>query len=35
MSVAGLFLAHRENETELHVGLDYALPAHKDLKNRK
>ena len=35
MVVAGLFLAHRENETELHVGLDYVLPEYKDFKNGK
>ena len=35
MSVAGLFLAHRENETVLHVGLDYVLPEYKDFKNGK
>ena len=35
MSVAGLFLAHRENETALHVGLDYVLPEYKDFKNGK
>lgn len=35
MSVAGLFLAHRENETELHVGLDFVLPEYKDFKNGK
>jgi len=35
MSVAGLFLAHRENDTVLHVGLDYVLPEYKDFKNGK
>jgi len=35
MSIAGLFLAHRENKTELHVGLDYVLPEYKDFKNGK
>lgn len=35
MAVAGLFLAHRENETELHVGLDFVLPEYKDFKNGK
>ncbi|WP_310558341.1 hypothetical protein [Flavobacterium sp.] len=35
MSVAGLFLAHRENEAALHVGLDYVLPEYKDFKNGK
>lgn len=33
MNIAGLFLAHRENETVLHVGLDYVLPEYKDFKN--
>lgn len=35
MSVAGLFLAHRKKETELHVDLDYVLPEYKDFKNGK
>ena len=35
MAVAGLFLAHRKNETELHVGLDFVLPEYKDFKNGK
>lgn len=35
MAVAGLFLAHRKNETELHVDLDYVLPEYKDFKNGK
>jgi hypothetical protein len=35
MSVAGLFLAHRENETALRVGLDYVVPEYKDFKNGK
>ena len=35
MAVAGLFLAHRENKTELHVGLDFVLPEYKDFKNGK
>ena len=30
-----MFLAHRENETVLHVGLDYVLPEYKDFKNGK
>lgn len=34
-AVAGMFLAHRENETVLHVGLDYVLPEYKDFKNGK
>jgi hypothetical protein len=35
MSVAGLFLAHRENGNVLKVGLDYVLPEYKDFKNGK
>lgn len=35
MSVAGLFLAHRDNETVLNVELDYVLPEYKDFKNGK
>lgn len=35
MSIAGLFLAHRKNKTELHVDLDYVLPEYKDFKNGK
>lgn len=35
MSVAGLFLAHRTDETVLNVGLDYVLPEYKDFKNGK
>ena len=33
MAVAGFFLAHRDNKTELHVDLDYVLPQYKDFKN--
>ena len=35
MSIAGLFLAHRENETILNVELDFVLPEYKDFKNGK
>jgi hypothetical protein len=35
MSVAGLFLAHRTDNTVLTVGLDYVLPEYKDFKNGK
>ena len=35
MAVAGFFLAHRDNQTELHVDLDYVLPEYKDFKNGK
>jgi hypothetical protein len=33
MTVAGLFLAHRENGNVLNVGLDYVLTEYKDFKN--
>jgi len=33
MSVAGLFLAHRENGNILRVGLDYVIPEYRDFKN--
>lgn len=32
-AVAGLFLAHRENENILKVGLDYVIPEYRDFKN--
>ncbi|MFO8066865.1 MAG: hypothetical protein R6U11_04705 [Bacteroidales bacterium] len=35
MAVAGLFLARRENEHILKVGLDYVLPEYRDFKNGK
>lgn len=35
MSVAGLFLAHRENGNVLKVGLDYVIPEYRDFKNGK
>jgi hypothetical protein len=35
MSVAGIFLAHRENNNELKVGLDYVIPEYRDFKNGK
>ena len=34
-SVAGLFLAHRDEKNVLVVGLDYVLPEYKDFKNGK
>ena len=34
-SVAGLFLAHRDDNNVLSVGLDYVLPEYKDFKNGK
>lgn len=33
MSVAGLFLAHREENHVLTVGLDYVIPEYRDFKN--
>lgn len=35
MNVAGVFLAHRQEEDVLHVGLDYVIPEYRDLKNGK
>lgn len=35
MSVAGLFLAHREQGNVLRVGLDYVIPEYRDFKNGK
>lgn len=35
MSVAGLFLAHREDGNVLKVGLDYVIPDYRDFKNGK
>ncbi len=35
MTVAGLFLAHREDGTTLKVGLDYSIPEYRDYKNGK
>ncbi len=33
MTVAGLFLAHREDNNVLKVGLDYVIPEYRDYKN--
>ena len=33
MAVAGLFLAHRDDENNLRVGLDYVIPEYRDFKN--
>jgi hypothetical protein len=33
MSVAGIFLAHREEGDVLKVGLDYVIPEYRDYKN--
>ena len=35
MTVAGLFLAHREGNDTLKVGLDYSIPEYRDYKNGK
>lgn len=35
MSVAGLYLAHREEGNILKVGLDYVIPEYRDFKNGK
>jgi len=35
MAVAGIFLAHREDENILKVGLDYVVPEYRDYKNGK
>jgi hypothetical protein len=32
-AVAGLFLAHREDNNVLKVGLDYVIPEYRDFKN--
>ncbi|MCF7858846.1 MAG: hypothetical protein K9N07_05905 [Candidatus Cloacimonetes bacterium] len=34
-TVAGLFLAHREKDDILKVGLDYVIPEYRDFKNGK
>lgn len=33
MAVAGIFLAHRQPESVLKVGLDYVVPDYRDFKN--
>jgi len=33
MTVAGIFLAHRENDDTLKVGLDYVIASYRDYKN--
>ena len=33
MAVAGIFLAHREDDNILKVGLDYVVPEYRDYKN--
>jgi len=35
MAVAGIFLAHREDDNILKVGLDYVVPEYRDYKNGK
>jgi len=33
MAVSGVFLAHKEADNKLVVGLDYVIPEYRDLKN--
>jgi hypothetical protein len=35
MAVAGVFLAHRDQDHNLSVGLDFVLPEYRDFKNGK
>jgi len=35
MAVAGIFLAHKEDDSILRVGLDYVIPEYRDHKNGK
>ncbi|NOY49625.1 MAG: YgjV family protein, partial [Chlorobi bacterium] len=35
MAVTGIFLAHREDNNILKVGLDYVIPEYRDFKNGK
>jgi hypothetical protein len=35
MAVAGIFLAHKEGNDTLKVGLDYVIPEYRDYKNGK
>ncbi len=35
LNVAGAFLAHKEGNNTLMVGLDYVIPQYRDLKNGK
>lgn len=35
MLVAGVFLAHKEDDDTLRVGLDYVIPKYRDFKNGK
>lgn len=35
MAVAGVFLAHRDQDHRLSVGLDFVLPEYRDFKNGK
>jgi hypothetical protein len=35
MAVAGIFLAHRDQNHCLSVGLDFVLPEYRDFKNGK
>lgn len=35
MAIAGIFIAHRQNENSLLVSLDYVIPEYRDFKNGK
>ncbi len=35
MAIAGIFIAHRQNDTSLMITLDYVIPEYRDFKNGK
>ena len=35
MAIAGIFIAHRQNDNSLEVNLDYVIPEYRDFKNGK
>lgn len=35
MAIAGMFIAHRQNDNSLKVALDYVIPEYRDFKNGK
>lgn len=35
MAIAGIFIAHRQNDNSLKVALDYVIPEYRDFKNGK
>ncbi|MDY0104656.1 MAG: hypothetical protein RBS07_17115 [Lentimicrobium sp.] len=35
MAIAGIFIAHRQNDSSLMVTLDYVIPEYRDFKNGK